>query len=339
MTSFPVRPRSAAENGRRRVGWRAQWARRPPGAELWIGASLALVYVGAALSALVVYWGSWGTIATNPAWVPPFHPIGPSWAHPFGVVSGLGADVFRAVWQATPWDLAIVLAILAIDATLALSFGVVAGLSEGGWADALITFVSDSIGAIPSFFLVVAVYAGLTLLDPSQGNLPLFIALFGLLLWPTGARTVRERARVVAHEPYVEAARASGAGTAHLAYWHVLPNSVSPVLAQLPVDVAPIFFVLAVFPWFYNCGGGYLVPSTLGPDYFIPHLAPASPLPSVAFPEWGNLLAIGTCAGFSFPGGADYWWMYLFPLLAIVGLGLTISLLCDGIDQWRRLSV
>jgi ABC-type dipeptide/oligopeptide/nickel transport system permease subunit len=32
-----------------------------------------------------------------------------------------------------------------------------------------------------------------------------------------------------------------------------------------------------------------------------------------------------------------YWWMIVFPLIAILGLGLAIGLLCDGIDKWLRL--
>jgi len=70
--------------------------------------------------------------------------------------------------------------------------------------------------------------------------------------------------------------------------------------------------------------------------YLVPYLPFFSPLPSSSFPEWGYLLGFGTCEGFSFPGGFNYWWMYLFPLLAIVGLGLAIGLLCDGIERWRH---
>ena len=61
-----------------------------------------------------------------------------------------------------------------------------------------------------------------------------------------------------------------------------------------------------------------------------------SPLPSPYFPEWGNLLGFGTCEGFSFPGGFSYWWMYLFPLLAIVLLGISLGLVCNGIERWRQ---
>jgi len=73
--------------------------------------------------------------------------------------------------------------------------------------------------------------------------------------------------------------------------------------------------------------GGYLVAS----------LPPYSPLPSVAFPEWGNILAVGTCEGLPISTvGTNYWWMLFFPLLAILALGIGISLVCDGID--RRMS-
>ena len=72
------------------------------------------------------------------------------------------------------------------------------------------------------------------------------------------------------------------------------------------------------------------------PPYLYPSLPPYSPLPSVTFPEWGNMLAVGTCEGLPTVLIANYWWMYLFPLLAIVGLGFGLALVCDGIE--RRMS-
>jgi ABC-type dipeptide/oligopeptide/nickel transport system permease subunit len=71
------------------------------------------------------------------------------------------------------------------------------------------------------------------------------------------------------------------------------------------------------------------------PPYLLPHLPAFSPLPSVTFPEWGYLLGFGTCEGFTIPGGFSYWWTFLFPLLAILVLGLAIGLVCDGIELWR----
>ncbi|MGP8017337.1 MAG: thermopsin family protease [Thermoplasmata archaeon] len=310
---------------------RERWARRPLGAGLWAGLVILGAYVAVALSALIIFRTSLYQVPTNPSWIPPFNILGPSGAHPFGVLPGLGADLFRALWQATPWDLAIVAGILAIDAVLGWTLGALAGVNEGGILDAVVTFLGDTLGAIPSFFLVVALFAGLATVAPSSTGLPLFVLLFGLVLWPTIARTTRERARLVAREPYLESARASGAGRAYLFFRHILPNSVSPMLAQLPIDVAPIFFVLTIFPWFWDCSGPG---GSKGLTYLIASLPPYSPLPAVTFPEWGNLLAVGTCEGLPISTvGTTYWWMVLFPLLAIIILGIGIALVCDGIDK------
>ena len=322
-----------------RPSLRERWARRPPSLGFLVGAGMLAVYLVAALTALVVFRSSLDQLPQNVAWVPPYNPIGPSDAHLFGIMPGFGTDLFRAVWQATPWDLGIVAGILAIDVFLGFFLGAIAGLDEGGLVDGVVTFVGDSVASIPTFILAVVVFAGLLTVAPQAVGLPVFVAVFGVILWPTMARTVRERARIVAHQPYIEAARASGASFPRILVRHILPNSLGPVLAQLPLDVAPIFFVLSAFPWYYNCqlpGGHPTPPHTPPVNYLVPVLPFFSPLPSSSFPEWGFLLGFGTCEGFSFPGGFDYWWMYLFPLLAIVGLGVALGLVCDGIERWRQ---
>jgi ABC-type dipeptide/oligopeptide/nickel transport system permease subunit len=315
----------------RRPTWRERLARRPLGAGLWAGLVILAAYVVAAGSAIVVFWNSLARVPTNAAWIPPFNPIGPSSTHPFGILPGLGADLFRAVWQATPWDLGIVAGILALDAALGWGLGALAGMNEGGLLDSAVMFLGDTLGAIPSFFLVVVLFAGLSTVAPNSIGIPEFIVMFGLVIWPTTARTTRERARSVAREPFLEAAEASGGGRAYLFFRHILPNSVSPLLAQLPIDVAPIFFVLTIFPWFWDCAGPG---GSKGTYYLIASLPPYSPLPAVNFPEWGNLLAVGTCEGLPISTvGGDYWWMVLFPLLAIMVLGIAIALVCDGLDK------
>lgn len=311
--------------------------RRPLGPELWAGLVLLAVYLSAALSALFVFRSSLFRLSVHPNWVPPppiFAPVqGPSFAHPFGILPGLGVDLFAALWQATPFDLAIVSSILALDALLGWLLGALAGMHEGGALDALVTFVGDSLGSIPSFFLVIAVFAGLATVAPSDSNLFTFVLLFGLLLWPATARTTRDRARLVAREPFLEASRAAGATPSRLYFHHILPNSLSALLAQIPIDVAPIFFVLTVFPWFWDCASGPHV--NTGVYWLVSGLPPYSPLPSPTFPEWGNILAVGTCEGLpaTLVTITNYWWMYLFPLLAIIGLGLAVALVCDGIDK------
>ncbi len=312
----------------RRPGIRQTLRRHPLGAQVWIGVGILAFYLAVALSALVEFRGTLATLQGNPAWVPPWIWIGPSWAHPFGILYGFGVSLSTAVWQATPWDLGIVVAILALDGAIGALLGAVAGLYEGRWPDTAITFVSDSFGAIPSMFLVVVVFAGFSLAAPSSDSLPVFIVLFALVLWPTCARAVRDRVRIVSRQPYVEASRAMGASRARILLRHLLPNAVEPVLAQLPIDFIAIFFVLSVFPW-------WLCVST-NPPFYIPRLPAFSPLPSAMFPEWGLLLGYGSCFAFLYPAGPVFWWMVLFPLLAIVGLGIGLALTLDGIGDWLR---
>jgi ABC-type dipeptide/oligopeptide/nickel transport system permease subunit len=334
MNATPTPPPAAV-----RMSWRDRLERRPLGIGLWVGVGILGVYLVAALSAIAVFWSSLGQLPTNLAWLAPHGSDHPTWAHPFGILPGIGTDLLRAVWQATPLDLGIVAGTLSLDAVLGWMLGALAGMNEGGAIDSAVVFVGDTVGSIPSFFLVIVLFAGWVTFYPAILDIPLFVLLFGLVLWPATARTTRERARWVARQPFLEAARASGASRRYLYFRHILPNSVSPLLAQLPIDVAPIFFVLSVFPWFYDCGTYHPPPPGAIPTPFlVPTLPPYSPLPSVTTPEWGNLLAVGTCEGINTTGVPGitffgYWWMYLFPLLAILLLGIAIALVCDGLDR------
>jgi ABC-type dipeptide/oligopeptide/nickel transport system permease subunit len=341
LTGLRAPPASEAPEVRLRPTLRERWERKPPGLGLLVGAGILAVYLVAGLSALIVFRGSLSLVSANPGWVNPNTILGPSWDHPFGVLPGLGVDLFLAIWQATPWDLGIVGGILTIDVTVGFLIGAVAGYNDGGLVDSIATFLIDSLGSIPTFFFVIIVFAGLATVAPRQVGLPVFVGIFGLVLWPTMARTVRDRARSVAHEPFVESSRASGASSEHILLRHILPNSLGPVLAQIPLDIAPIFFVLAAFPWYFNCAAPGPPPGNLpgGPPvpYLIPALPPFSPLPSPLFPEWGFLLGVGTCEGLGFPGQTVYWWMFLFPLLAILVFALAVAFVCDGIERWRRI--
>ncbi len=318
---------------------RQRLARRPLGAETWAGLIVLGFYVGVALSAIVVFGTSLDRVSTQFAWVPPppfFRAtLGPSTAHPFGVLPGLGTDLFQAVWKATPYDLAIVAAILLFDVALGWTLGALAGMTEGSLLDSVIRFVGDTFGAVPSFFWVIALLAGLATVAPGTLNLTVFVIVFGFVIWPTTARTTRERARVVAREPFLESARASGASPSYLYFRHVLPNSTAPLLAQIPIDFAPIFFVLTVFPWFWDCAlGTNHTGGNIPTPYIVPSLPTYSPLPSVNFPEWGNLLAVGTCEGLPIStSGPVFWWMFVPTLLAILGLGIATALVCDGLAR------
>jgi peptide/nickel transport system permease protein len=256
-------------------------------------------------------------------WANAVPPLGPSWAHPFGVIGTLGVDVYAAVFAAVPWDLALLAAILGPAVIAGALLGAYAG-HAGGWVDALVGMASDVLLSIPPFIFVVVLWLGIGAVLPAASavRLPAFVLLFVVVIWPYYARPVRARAERVSREPYVEAARAAGAGRPRLILRHVFPNSLFPVFAQIPVDVYNIYFVLTVFPY-VGCRGG----SGATAFVFI------SPFPNIYFPEWGTLLGLGACYGLSAVASANFWWMYTFPLAMILLVGLAIMLVCDGLER------
>jgi len=307
-------PRSSARLRLAHLGARV---RRDP--TLLAGLALLGMFLGAGVAALLRYGAGRDTppvdlAVAQPGTIPP----GPSEAHPFGMDPILGIDVASSLWRATPNDLALVGAILLIAATVGLLVGAYAGLA-GGWVDHLAVGASDLLVGVPPFFLVIVLYLGVVGLAPPGDGLPVFALLFAFVLWPYYARPVRVVAQRVAVAPYVESARAAGAGSDRLLFRHVLPNSLYPVLAQLPIDVFNVFFVLSVFPFVGCYGGG-------GAFSVIPIT------PSLLYPEWGSLLAYGACYGWS-PLDYGAWWGYLFPAAVIVAFGFMVVLLCDGVER------
>jgi len=300
--------------------WAHLWGRMRRNPTLLAGLGLLAAFGTAGGAALVHYGAGRNTPPVDPDWVQPLLlPPGPSWSHPFGTDKGLGVDVLSALVRATPNDLALVGAILLMAAVVGLLVGAWAGLAGGG-TDLIALAAADLLVGVPPFFLVVVLYLGVAPLVPPSETLLVFVLLFAFVLWPYYARPVRAVAQRSAGSAYVESARAAGAGSDRLLFRHVLPNSLYPVLAQLPIDVFNVFFVLSVFP-FIGCFGGSAA------------FAPISITPSALYPEWGALLGYGACFGWSLEPSLDAWWSYVFPAAVIVVFGFTVVLLCDGLER------
>jgi peptide/nickel transport system permease protein len=283
------------------------------------GLGLLFAYLLTAVGSVVYYGGRLTDPPVSANWAGSFPPPGPSLAHPFGIMSGLGVDVFSEVLRAFPIDLGLVAVAIGTAGVVGVLLGAYAGV-RGGLADFAISFVADVEAGMPPFFFVIVLYLGIELFLPPADRLFAFPVLFGAVLWPYYARPIRVVAQQVATEPYVESARAAGATRGRILFRHVIPNALYPALAQAPVDLYNIFFVLTIFPYLNCSSNGFFGDLT--------------PLPSPFFPEWGSLLAQGTCYGFSIVAPPGFWWMYLFPLAAIVGLGFAVTLTCDGVDRW-----
>jgi peptide/nickel transport system permease protein len=295
---------------------------------LAVGVSILTLYVLVALVALQRDFGHLAILATNANLAASPVPPGPSMAHPFGEMSGIGVDEFSALLQATPWDLSIFGGVLLIGSSVGATLGAYAGLRPGP-ARATVSSVSELLVAIPPFFLVWVVVLNLDLAVAPGSFVAVFIGTFAGILCFGHARAVLGTARVVATEPFVEAARASGASDLRLLFRHILPNSLRGVWAQLPVDVFSVVFLLTAFPY-VGCLDAVQL-QTLGTFGY------ATPFPTVPFPEWGSLLASGACYGLNVVVPLATWWMWVFPLLALVGFAAAVTLVSEGLQQYSLL--
>jgi len=316
----------------RRHGWLAvrRW---------WTGPSLAAgtlllgLFAALAVDAVLRFGSSVGNLPVDPsvayALGPPSPPTlnlfpwypGP---HPLGETGLLGQDVWEGLLKGTPWDLLIVVSVLLPSLFIGLLVGGYAGL-RGGRVDDLLMLIGDTFLSIPAFVMVVLVADGLfsgtiTGLPATWKPVGFGLSLVAVL-WAPYARSVRSRARAVSQESYVEASRAGGAGPWRLLWRHVLPNSVSPALSEVPVTVSTILFLMALLQY-----AALALPGL--------SLSAASLFSNVNFPEWTWILATGASAWQPPQTGADPWWGYIFPALWILLFGIAVILFCDGLRDY-----
>ncbi len=224
------------------------------------------------------------------------HPLetleAPSGAHPFGT-DQVGRDVLSRVLYGARISPLIAVLVLAISCLIGIPLGVAAGYF-GGLVDEVIMRVTDVFLAFPALLLALAFAA---VMRPSLANTVIAISV---TWWPWYARVVRGQAASVAGRPYVESARAIGVPHRRIVLRHVLPNSITPVIVQVSLDV----------------GGVILTASALA---FL-GLGAQDPTP-----DWGLMVSQGQ-AFFT-----THWWLVTFPGAAILLTAVAFNLLGDGL--------
>jgi peptide/nickel transport system permease protein len=221
----------------------------------------------------------------------------PSRAHLLGT-DELGRDVFSRLVYAARVDLGIGTIGTLLPALVGTVLGAVAGYF-GGWRDSAVMRVADVVQAFPTYILIIALVFVL-----GQG-IPSILVAFTLLAWVAYARLIRTEILRVKDLDYVLAAQAAGLRGRRVLRRHVVPNVIGQTLVYLPSDI-----VLATL--------GLASLSFLGLGI---------PAPT---PEWGAMIAAGQ------PFIREQWWLSTVPGLVVVGFGLGLSLIGEGLEEWAR---
>ena len=215
----------------------------------------------------------------------------------------LGRDILsRVIWGAR---VSLTLSFIATSVSLLIgvSLGLVSGYA-GGWVDALIMRIADTMLALPFYVIGITIVA---VLGPSFTNLVIVLALFG---WTFYGRVARGEVLSAKNREYVQAARVVGARPVRIMFRHILPNIISPLI---------VIWTLAIATTILSESGL----SFLG-------LGVQPPTPS-----WGTMIADGQQKISSVP------WLAIFPGVALMLTVMTVNVVGDALrdaldpKSWR----
>ena len=150
---------------------------------------------------------------------------GSSHRYPLGTDELGRCTLSRLLWGARMTVLTALL-VVAVAAVIGAVLGAAAGYL-GGMADGLIMRAVDVVLSLPGLVLAIVVAGAL---GPSLVGVMLALTL---VHWTAYARLMRGCVLSVKQEPYVEAARAIGAGPARILLRHVLPGCIAPMTVMV----------------------------------------------------------------------------------------------------------
>jgi oligopeptide transport system permease protein len=246
----------------------------------------------------------------------------PSPRHWFGTDLN-GRDLFYRVLIGAQISLLVGAAGAAISFGVGITYGLVAGYT-GGALDSALMRVVDVLYAIPRLIFLLVLISTLDpllrrLLDAGglgawigYSKIMILVLCLGLTEWLTMARIVRGQVLSLKAHPFVTAARAVGQTHAGIIFSHLLPNLLG---------IAIVYLTLTI-------------PAVILDESFLSFLGVGVQAPLAS---WGLLLSDGAQAINPIKG---YWWLLIFPALAMAVTLLALNFLGDGLrdllDPRRR---
>lgn len=154
----------------------------------------------------------------------------------------LGRDMFAQFLYGARISLFVGLLAALLSVLVGLLVGIVSGY-VGRFVDEVLMRFSDMLLVLPVLPLLIVLIA---VLGTSIGNL---IIVIGVLNWMGFARVVRSQTLSLKERPFVEAAKAVGAGRFHIIRKHILPNVMSLVYVSLALAVPSAITYEAAISW------------------------------------------------------------------------------------------
>lgn len=216
----------------------------------------------------------------------------PSREFPLGT-DQLGRDVLSRMIYGARVSMLVGLGSQVIVLLIGVPLGALAGF-VGGRTDILMTRFIDVMYAFPRLLFVILVMSML-----GAGLVNIFIAL-GLTGWVGIARQTRAQVLTLKEKEFVEGARALGARGWRVLTRHVLPSALTPIVVSITFGIPEAIFTEAALSFI---GVGINPPT----------------------PSWGQM--VGENQQFL----RSYWYLCVFPSIAIAVTMLSFTFFGDGV--------
>jgi ABC-type dipeptide/oligopeptide/nickel transport system permease subunit len=158
-----------------------------------------------------------------------------------------GQDILARLLQGWQVSLLVVIAIEVQDVLFGVFFGVLAGYF-GGALDVFLSRFTDLMFAFPGVLFAILVTAifgplfdNISILGVRfgpYGRAVLGCIVLGILVWPLTARYIRAQTLQLKEQPFIEAARASGASHLKIIMRHILPNMGGLLIVVTTLNLA-----------------------------------------------------------------------------------------------------
>lgn len=216
----------------------------------------------------------------------------PSREHLLGTDS-LGRDILSRIIYGARISLMISLISVSCSVLIGLLLGVISGY-YGKWPETIIMRFMDLLLAFPGLLLALVIVA---ILGQGIVNTMIAISIFTI---PYLTRIIRASVLSIKETEYIEACRAGGVPDYRIILYHIIPNSISPVIVQGTLNLGTAILTASGL-------------SFLGLGVQPPH------------PEWGAMLSNSRDLIRATPVAA------IAPGIAITLVVLSFSLMGDGL--------
>ncbi|MDH5770300.1 MAG: ABC transporter permease [Candidatus Bathyarchaeota archaeon] len=216
----------------------------------------------------------------------------PNLEYPFGT-DDFGRDIFSRTIFGFQYSLMMAGVVLVLVVPIGVVLGLIAATRKG-LIETVIMRIADIFIAVPALVLALAICSVLT---PSVFNAMMAVSL---MWWPWYARLTYNVASSLKNEYFVQAAELIGASSSHIMFSEILPNCLGSILTKVTLDVGWVILIGSSLSF---VGLGAQPPT----------------------PDLGTMVAGG---GQYMP---DYWWISIFPAIAIAFIIMGFNLLGDGV--------